>query len=52
MATISWCVKCRKKQEMVNEKSTIFKNGVRALKGVCKVCGTGMVKILPKKPNV
>ncbi len=48
----AYCVKCRKKQDMKNEKEIAMKGkgGTkrRALTGVCPVCGTKMFKILGK----
>jgi len=46
---VGYCVKCRKKTEMVNTEKVTMKNGRPALKGKCSVCGTGMYKILPSK---
>jgi len=52
MATIGYCVKCKKKQEMKDEKEIEIKGkgGVKrkAVTGVCPVCGTKMFKILGK----
>jgi Zn finger protein HypA/HybF involved in hydrogenase expression len=52
MATTAYCVKCKKKQEMKDEKEIQMKgkSGVkrRALTGVCPVCGTKMFRILGK----
>ena len=45
----AYCVKCKKKREMSNAKEVTMKNGRKAMKGVCPVCGTGMYSILPKK---
>ena len=44
-----YCVKCKEKQEMKDEEPTTMKNGRKALRGVCKVCGTKMFVILPGK---
>ncbi len=53
MGTIAYCVKCKKKQEMKDEKEITMKGkgGTtrRAVTGVCPVCGTKMFKILGKK---
>jgi len=53
MGTIAYCVKCKKKREMKNEKEITMKGkgGTtrRAVTGVCPVCGTKMFKILGKK---
>jgi len=38
--SIGYCVKCRKKKEMKNEKKMKSKNGRTMIQGVCKVCGT------------
>jgi hypothetical protein len=46
MAEEAYCVKCKAKREMVNTEKTTMKNGRNAMKGKCKVCGTGMYKIL------
>jgi len=43
---IGYCVKCRKKMEMKNAKSTKTKNGRTMMKGVCNKCGTGMCKFM------
>jgi len=43
-----YCVKCRAKREMKDAKEVVMKNGRKAVKGVCSVCGTGMYKILGK----
>ncbi|MDQ7063428.1 MAG: DUF5679 domain-containing protein [candidate division KSB1 bacterium] len=49
MAETAYCVKCKKKTEMVNAERVTMKNGRPAMKGKCKECGTGMYKILPSK---
>jgi len=46
MATTAYCVKCKAKREMVDEKQVTMKNGRNAMKGKCPVCGTGMFSIL------
>lgn len=52
MATIGYCVKCKAKQEMKNEKPVEMKGkgGMvrRAMTGECPACGTKMFKILGK----
>ena len=50
MAETGYCVKCRDKagREMVDAEVVTMKNGRKAMKGKCKVCGTGMYKILSK----
>jgi len=51
--TTAYCVKCRKKREMKNEKEVTFKakggKKRKALSGVCPVCGTKMFRILSDK---
>lgn len=50
MATKAYCVKCKKKGvEMADEKIVTMKNGRKAAKGKCPVCGTGMYSILSKE---
>jgi hypothetical protein len=43
-----YCVKCKQKRQMNNASEVTMKNGRKAMKGVCSVCGTGMYKILGK----
>jgi len=51
--TEAYCVKCKKKQEMKNEKEVSFKakGGKKrnAMSGTCPVCGTKMFRILASK---
>lgn len=51
--TQAYCVKCKAKREMKNEKEVTFKgrgNKKRlALSGVCPRCGTKMFRILGLK---
>ena len=50
MATEAYCVKCKAKRDMKDEKEVEMngKGGKKraALKGTCPTCGTGMFKIL------
>jgi hypothetical protein len=51
MATTAYCVKCKAKREMKNEKEVKMKGKGgprRALKGECPKCGTKMFRILGK----
>lgn len=48
MATTAYCVKCKAKQEMKDEQEVTMKNGRKAMKGKCPVCGTGMYCIKGK----
>lgn len=41
----AYCVKCKATREMKSPQSVTMKNGRRAMKGICPVCGTGMYKI-------
>lgn len=43
-----YCVKCKTKREIADAQEVTMKNGRKALKGKCGVCGTGMYKILGK----
>ncbi|QQG45779.1 MAG: hypothetical protein HYW89_03760 [Candidatus Sungiibacteriota bacterium] len=52
MATEAYCVKCRSKRMMKDEKEVSMpgKGGQRrAMTGFCTVCGTKMFRILGKK---
>ena len=42
----AYCVKCKGKQDIVEGKEEIMKNGKRVLKGKCKTCGTKVNRIL------
>ena len=41
-----YCVKCRAKREGKNQESVTMKNGKKAMRAVCEVCGTKMFKIM------
>jgi len=43
--TEAYCVKCKAKREMKDEKSVTMKNGKKAMKGKCPKCGTAMFRI-------
>jgi Zn finger protein HypA/HybF involved in hydrogenase expression len=53
MATEAYCVKCKAKRNMKDEKEVEMngKGGKKrsALKGTCPTCGTGMFKIMGMK---
>ena len=53
MATKAYCVKCKEKRELKNEKEVTIKGkgGTtrRAAQGTCPVCGTKMFRFLPSK---
>jgi hypothetical protein len=44
-----YCVKCKAKKEIADGMEEVMKNGRRAIKGKCPVCGTVMFKILGGK---
>jgi hypothetical protein len=46
MEEVGYCMKCKKKQKMINTKKVKMKNGRDAMKGECGKCGTGMYKIM------
>ena len=41
----AYCVKCKAKREMKNPKQIKMKNGRKATKGVCPICGTKVYRI-------
>jgi hypothetical protein len=41
-------MKCKKGVEMKNGQETTMKNGMKAMKGVCPVCGTKVFRIMGK----
>ena len=45
----AFCVKCREKREMKDEKQVTMKNGRKAMSGKCGVCGTKLFRILGSK---
>jgi ssDNA-binding Zn-finger/Zn-ribbon topoisomerase 1 len=49
MATEAYCVKCREKREMKDEKEVTMKNGRPALEGICPVCGTKLFRLKSTK---
>ncbi|HIH20964.1 TPA: hypothetical protein HA244_06895 [Candidatus Micrarchaeota archaeon] len=42
------CMKCKADREMTDTSEVVMKNGMKAMKGKCKVCGTKMFKIIGK----
>lgn len=44
-----YCVKCKAKKEISDAVEETMKNGRKAIKGKCPVCGTVMFKILGGK---
>jgi DNA polymerase II large subunit len=51
MATTAYCVKCKEKREMAEEKEVEMKGRRMAMEGKCPVCGTKMFRILGKKKD-
>ena len=45
---IGRCMKCKEQRPMVGVEEVTMKSGMRAAKGKCEKCGTGMYKILGK----
>ncbi len=43
-----YCVKCRKKVEIVEGKEVTLKSGKKAIKGKCPYCGTTVFRITGK----
>ena len=41
----AYCFKCRTKREMKDPQEVTLKNGRKAVRGTCPVCGTKMFKI-------
>jgi len=42
------CMKCQKAVQIKDGKEVTMKNGMKAIKGVCPVCGTKVFRILGK----
>ncbi|MCD6311953.1 MAG: hypothetical protein J7M11_05795 [Elusimicrobia bacterium] len=42
------CMKCKKNVEIKDAQEVIMKNGMKALKGVCPICGTKVFRIVGK----
>ena len=43
----AFCLRCKKKTKMVDIQNVTMKNGRKAQKAKCSVCGGGVYKILP-----
>ena len=46
---IGYCMKCKQKREIKESQEVVMKNGRKAIKEICPVCGTKMFRILGKK---
>lgn len=44
----AYCVKCKASRNMTEAQIVTTQNGRKAAKGKCPVCGTTMMKFLPK----
>jgi hypothetical protein len=44
----AYCVKCKAKREMKHAEHVVLKNGRPAMKGLCPVCGTKMLRFIKK----
>lgn len=42
------CMKCKENRDMKDASEVTMKNGRKAMKGSCTVCGTNMFRILGK----
>jgi len=45
LTVIAYCVKCKQKRQMLHTREVTMKNGRRAIRGVCAVCGTRLNRI-------
>ena len=45
LAIQAYCVKCKSKRDMKDDKQITMKNGRQAISGICTTCGTKMFKI-------
>jgi len=46
---MGFCVKCRKKVELSNPQEVTLKNGRKAMKGTCPICGTPVYVFVKSK---
>ncbi|MBU2528088.1 MAG: DUF5679 domain-containing protein [Candidatus Omnitrophota bacterium] len=42
------CMKCKKNVEIKSPEDVVMKNGMKAIKGLCGVCGTKVFRIVGK----
>lgn len=45
----AYCIKCRKKQVMINPTDSTFKNGTPVMRGNCPECGSVLHRIIARK---
>ena len=46
---VGFCVKCRRKVELVNPEEVTLKNGRKAIRGKCPNCGTTVYVFVGRK---
>lgn len=44
-----YCLKCKTKREIIEGNEITMKNGRKAIKGKCTICGTVIFKIMKKQ---
>lgn len=44
----SYCLKCKRKEPMVEPKEMTTSNGRKAMSGKCAICGTKMIRFMKK----
>jgi len=44
----SYCVKCKRKEAMLEPKEITTSNGRKAMSGKCAICGTKMMRFVKK----
>jgi hypothetical protein len=44
----AYCVKCKAKRLMKDTQEVVLKNGRPAIKGICTVCGTKVMRFVKK----
>jgi len=42
------CMRCKATKQMKNTEIVTMKTGMKAVRGICTICGTKMFRILPK----
>jgi hypothetical protein len=52
MVTTAFCVRCRKKVEMQDERTVKYKNKRMAKMGTCPECGGKVCKTIPTKKGL
>jgi len=44
----AYCVKCKRKEPMIEPKEMTTSNGRKAMSGKCAICGTKMIRFMKK----